>query len=148
MRLPVPDHQVKRIVDAATGTTGNRAENGIVISEIVQVNPGTGGEVTTTQKVAERLGGMQRCPTMYGGPVVCAVGSATCNENPNLTKTLPGHAGVCCCHFVLLLYCRRRGTQTNLAHRLTQVWYGMVWYGMVDVCDGYLAAEASGSSFG
>ena len=24
----------------------------------------------------------------------------------------------------------------------------MVWYGMVDVCDGYLAAEASGSSFG
>ena len=25
---------------------------------------------------------------------------------------------------------------------------GMVWYGMVDVCDGYLAAEASGSSFG
>ena len=22
----------------------------------------------------------------------------------------------------------------------------MVWYGMVDVCDGYLAAEASGSS--
>ena len=23
-----------------------------------------------------------------------------------------------------------------------------VWYGMVDVCDGYLAAEASGSSFG
>ena len=26
--------------------------------------------------------------------------------------------------------------------------YGMVWYGMVDVCDGYLAAEASGSSFG
>ena len=29
----------------------------------------------------------------------------------------------------------------------TQV-YGMVWYGMVDVYDGYLAAEASGSSFG
>ena len=27
-------------------------------------------------------------------------------------------------------------------------WYGMVWYGMVDVCDGYLAAEAAGSSFG
>ena len=26
------------------------------------------------------------------------------------------------------------------------VWYGIVWYGMVDVCDGYLAAEASGSS--
>ena len=26
--------------------------------------------------------------------------------------------------------------------------HGMVWYGMVDVCDGYLAAEASGSSFG
>ena len=26
--------------------------------------------------------------------------------------------------------------------------YGMVWYGMVDVCDGYLAAEASGSIFG
>ena len=26
--------------------------------------------------------------------------------------------------------------------------YGMVWYGMVDVCDGYLATEASGSSFG
>ena len=26
--------------------------------------------------------------------------------------------------------------------------YGMVWYGMVDACDGYLAAEASGSSFG
>ena len=25
---------------------------------------------------------------------------------------------------------------------------GMVWHGMVDVCDGYLAAEASGSSFG
>ena len=24
----------------------------------------------------------------------------------------------------------------------------MVWYGMVDACDGYLAAEASGSSFG
>ena len=24
----------------------------------------------------------------------------------------------------------------------------VVWYGMVDVCDGYLAAEASGSSFG
>ena len=24
----------------------------------------------------------------------------------------------------------------------------MVWHGMVDVCDGYLAAEASGSSFG
>ena len=23
----------------------------------------------------------------------------------------------------------------------------MSWYGMVDVCDGYLAAEASGSSF-
>ena len=23
-----------------------------------------------------------------------------------------------------------------------------VWYGMVDACDGYLAAEASGSSFG
>ena len=23
------------------------------------------------------------------------------------------------------------------------VWHGMVWYGMVDVCDGYLAAEAS-----
>ena len=23
-----------------------------------------------------------------------------------------------------------------------------VWYGMVEVCDGYLAAEASGSSFG
>ena len=34
------------------------------------------------------------------------------------------------------------------------VWYGSYvlrvqwWYGMVDVCDGYLAAEASGSSFG
>ena len=30
------------------------------------------------------------------------------------------------------------------------VWYGMVWYGMVDVFDheGYLAAEASVSSFG
>ena len=26
--------------------------------------------------------------------------------------------------------------------------HGMVWYGMVDACDGYLAAEASGSSFG
>ena len=26
--------------------------------------------------------------------------------------------------------------------------YGMVWYGMVDVYDGYLAAEASRSSFG
>ena len=25
---------------------------------------------------------------------------------------------------------------------------GLVWYGMVDVCAGYLAAEASGSSFG
>ena len=25
--------------------------------------------------------------------------------------------------------------------------YGMVWYGMVDDCDGYLAAEASGSSY-
>ena len=25
---------------------------------------------------------------------------------------------------------------------------GSVWYGMVDACDGYLAAEASGSSFG
>ena len=24
---------------------------------------------------------------------------------------------------------------------------GMVWYGMVDACDGYLAAEASGSSY-
>ena len=24
----------------------------------------------------------------------------------------------------------------------------LVWYGMVDACDGYLAAEASGSSFG
>ena len=23
------------------------------------------------------------------------------------------------------------------------VWYGMVWYGIIDVCDGYLAAEAS-----
>ena len=28
-----------------------------------------------------------------------------------------------------------------------RVWYGR-WYGMVDACDGYLAAEASGSSFG
>ena len=25
---------------------------------------------------------------------------------------------------------------------------GMAWHGKVDVCDGYLAAEASGSSFG
>ena len=33
------------------------------------------------------------------------------------------------------------------AAMLLQTWC-MVWYGMVDVCDGYLAAEASGSSFG
>ena len=31
---------------------------------------------------------------------------------------------------------------------LNVVGSGMVWCGMVDVCDGYLAAEASGSSFG
>ena len=30
---------------------------------------------------------------MYGCPVVCAVGSATCNENPNRTNTVPRHAG-------------------------------------------------------
>ena len=27
-------------------------------------------------------------------------------------------------------------------------WHGMACHGMVDACDGYLAAEASGSSFG
>ena len=32
--------------------------------------------------------------------------------------------------------------------RHSRVQQNMVWYGMVDVCDGYLAAEASGSSFG
>ena len=31
---------------------------------------------------------------------------------------------------------------------ISSSWYGMVWYGMVDVYDGYLAAEASVSSFG
>ena len=30
---------------------------------------GADGDAITTQKVAERLGGMQMCPTMYGGGV-------------------------------------------------------------------------------
>ena len=55
------------------------------------------------------------------------------------------------------LRCAAAWPGTKIAHGM--VWcavdvasssshYGMVWYGMVDVCDGYLAAEASGSSFG
>ena len=33
-------------------------------------------DVTITQKVAERLGVMKRCPTMHGGPVVRAMFAA------------------------------------------------------------------------
>ena len=39
-------------------------------------------------------------------------------------------------------------TGTGTGTDTTGTGTGMVWHGMVDVCDAYLASEASGSSFG
>ena len=43
---------------------------------------------------------------------------------------------------------KRRPTGEFLSDWFRMAWHGMAWHGMVDVCDGCLAAEASGSSFG
>ena len=52
-----------------------------------------GGDVIITQKVVERLGGTQRCPTMYGGPAVrapCAATATAPEKRFSLSKELLG----------------------------------------------------------
>ena len=63
------------------------------------------------------------------------IGAAVVRANAMLLMDRVAHTGV------------TRPRLTRGSQGLSPGSFG-AWYGMVDVCDGYLAAEASGSSFG